>query len=167
VAALATLALAAVSAPPAAAATPCWRQIINDWLDNERIDDRYPIHCYQEAIDHVPEDLLVYSDIDRDIRAARQRVIRQTTGPVRTVQSRNQQPGNGASDPNRNPPADSSTVEEPGRELFKEAFDKVGPTNADSIPLPLLILAGLALLLIAAGAAGLVSRRLRARKAPG
>jgi hypothetical protein len=56
---------------------------------------------------------------------------------------------------------------DPHRKLFTEAFNKVGPRNADSIPLPLIILAGLALLLITAGGAGLVSRRLRARKVPG
>ena len=49
----------------------------------------------------------------------------------------------------------------------KAGFNKLGPENSDSLPLPLLILAGLALLLIAAGAAGIVSRRLRARKTAG
>jgi hypothetical protein len=38
------------------------------------------------------------------------------------------------------------------------------PRNADSVPLPLLILAALALLMIAAGAGGLVTRRLRTGK---
>ena len=38
--------------------------------------------------------------------------------------------------------------------------------SASSVPIPLLILAGLALLLIAAGTAGYVIRRLQARRLP-
>jgi len=64
-----------------------------------------------------------------------------------------------------NKPSQTAVKADPPRKLFTEAFNKVGPRNADSIPLPLIILAGLALLLIAAGGAGLVSRRLRARRA--
>jgi hypothetical protein len=43
-------------------------------------------------------------------------------------------------------------------------LDKIGPDSADGLPLPLLIVAGLALLLLAAGSAGLIARRLQARK---
>ncbi|HVM11759.1 MAG TPA: hypothetical protein VM638_04715, partial [Actinomycetota bacterium] len=38
------------------------------------------------------------------------------------------------------------------------------PSNADEIPLPLLVLAGLALALLAAAAAGFVARRVQARR---
>ena len=54
---------------------------------------------------------------------------------------------------------------EPQSEYFKEAFDKLGPREADSVPVPLMIMAGLALLLVAAGAGGLITRRFRARRA--
>jgi len=164
-AALAALALS-FSAPPAAAQTPCWRQIINDWVDDDRIDGRYPLHCYGDAIRHVPADLAQYTSIIEDITTARQQLVRSNSQSARdrTLAGRGQSRTGGAKNPTRNPAA--SNAAEPRRELFKEAFNKVGPRNADSIPLPLLILAGLALLLIAAGAAGLVSRRLRARKVP-
>ena len=66
-----------------------------------------------------------------------------------------------------NKPNQTAAKADPPRKLFTEGFNKIGPRNADSIPLPLIILAGLALLLIAAGGAGLVSRRLRARKVAG
>ncbi|HEX9350175.1 MAG TPA: hypothetical protein VF877_02760 [Gaiellaceae bacterium] len=66
-----------------------------------------------------------------------------------------------------NKPGQTAAKADPHRKLFTEAFNKVGPRNADSIPLPLIILAGLALILITAGGAGLVSRRLRARKVAG
>ena len=138
-------------AAAASAKTPCWRQIQNEWVDNRQISTTYPLHCYREAIAHVPEDLRQYSSIEQDILAARQLAARQS----RTLQGSNPRPSSQAEQ------------RDPDQTLFTQGFDKLGPNNADSMPLPLLILAGLSLLLIAAGAAGLVTRRLRARKVPG
>ena len=141
-----------VGAAAASAKAPCWEQIQNEWVNNQRISTTYPLHCYREAIAHVAEDLRQYSSIEQDILAARQLAARQG----RTLQGRQspQQPSRGAQ-------------HDPDLTLFTKGFDKLGPDNADSIPLPLFILAGLSLLLIAAGAAGLVTRRVRARKVPG
>ena len=63
--------------------------------------------------------------------------------------------------------AKKQAASEPHRAVFKQAFDKLGSRDADTVPLPLLILAALSLLLIAAGGAGLVTRRVRSRKVPG
>ena len=139
-------------ASTASAKTPCWRQIQNEWVNNQSIATTYPLHCYREAIAHVPEDLRQYSSIEEDILAARQLAARQS----RTLQ--------GSDPPSR--PSSAARQRDPDQSLFTQGFDKLGPTNADSVPLPLLILGGLSLLLIAAGAAGLVSRRLRARRVP-
>ena len=66
---------------------------------------------------------------------------------------------------NNPPPAPAKTkAGDPNRSLFTKSFDKLGSRNVDTVPLPLLIMAGLALLLIAAGAAGLVARRLRSTR---
>ena len=46
------------------------------------------------------------------------------------------------------------------------AVSPVDPESASSVPIPLLILAGLALLLIAGGSAGYVIRRVQARRLP-
>lgn len=46
-----------------------------------------------------------------------------------------------------------------------EALDDLRPDSPDGLPLPILIVSGLAILLLAAGSAGVVSRRLQARKA--
>jgi hypothetical protein len=160
VAALSALALGA-AAPPAAAKTPCSRQIIEDWVDNDRIDKTYPLHCYREAIARVPEDLRVYTGIVDDIRAARQQASRSKSRVLAGV-------GNDAKAiALARKQAAKQAAKDPTRPLFKEALDKLGSRNVDTVPLPLLIMAGLALLLIAAGGAGLVSRRLRTRKAPG
>ena len=133
----------------AAAKPACWRLILNEWADNRQISTTYPLPCYREAIAHVHEDLLVYTDIEQDILAARQQAAR---GP-RTLQNRSQ-------------PGQSESQSDPDAGLFTQGFDKLGPHNADSMPLPIIILGGLALLLIAAGAAGLVSRRIRGRRVP-
>jgi hypothetical protein len=149
VAAVLGMAALSVGAPVAAAKTACWRQILNEWVDNRQISSDYPLSCYREAIAHVPEDLRVYTDIEQDILAARQQA-------VRSQNLREPQVSGG--------PGAAERRSEPNDDLFAQGFDKLGPNNADSMPLPLIILGGLALLLVAAGAAGLVSRRLRTRR---
>ena len=54
----------------------------------------------------------------------------------------------------------------PGRSYYRRAIDNLGTTSADSLPIPLLVLAGLgtALLLTAAGLA--TRKRLKARPRP-
>ena len=93
---------------------------------------------------HVPDDLAVYTGIIEDIQNARQQASR-----ARHLTVANPHP--------------RSTANTPKRGLFTQAFDKLGSRNVDAVPLPLLILAALSLLLIGAGAAGLVARRLRSR----
>jgi len=140
-----------VGASVAAAKSACARQILDQWADKRQISTNYPLHCYREAIAAVPEDLRVYSDIEQAIMAARQAAAR---GDVRTPQVRTK-------------PSQSEPRNDPDAGLFTQGFDKLGPNNADSMPLPLIILAGLALLLVAAGAVGLVSRRFRTSRIPG
>jgi hypothetical protein len=143
-----------VSAPPASAKTPCWRQIQNEWVAKDRVSTTYPLHCYREAIAHVPDDLAQYSSIIDDIVAARQQASREN---VRRLSGRTPPTTN----PNANDP------DQPSRGVYKAALDKLGPNNADSFPLPLLILGGLSLLMVAAGGAGLLARHVRARKTAG
>jgi len=139
-----------VTAPPASAQTACWKQIIDDWVNDGAIEGVYPLHCYGEAIKHVPNDLAQYTGIIEEITAARQRAVR----GVRTTQA-------------HKPPSSSEpTSNDPSGGVYNQAIDKLGPTNSDSLPLPLLILAGLALIMVAAGGAGLATRHLRARKTP-
>ena len=149
VAAILGAAALSVGASVAAAKSACARQILNEWAKNREISTTYPLHCYREAIAAVPEDLRVYSSIEEDILAARQQAAR----GVRTLQ-------------NRGGTSQSERRQDPDAGLFTQGFDKLGPNNADSMPLPLIILAGLALLLVAAGAVGLVSRRFRTRRVP-
>jgi hypothetical protein len=149
VAAVLGMAALASDASAANAGTPCWRQVINEWVKTDHVSATYPLHCYNDAIAHVPNDLRQYSSIEEDILAARQQAARagndrRLTGHVL--------PNQAAADPKNG--------------LYNQAVDSLSPNNADSMPLPLLILAGLSLILIAAGGAGLVTRRVKARKVP-
>jgi len=161
--ALLSMALLAVAVRPAAAATPCWKALLNDWYDG-RIDQTYASHCYTQAIGHLPSDVQTYSSAREDIlRAlqsakARARKAGPTVGPNTLVPPPPGQGkgGKGGSGPN-------ATDANRHKGLAKVA-DKLNPGSASSLPVPLLVLGGLALLLVAAGGAGLVVKRLQARR---
>ena len=160
---LAGLALGAAS-PAAAKGKPCWERVIDDWLDNGNIDKTYKAACYQQALKHIPEDLRDYSNISDAINAALQASLR-GEGPGGGSQQSTGEPsssGGGGGDQGDNKPRKLQTV--PDRSYYRRAIDNLGTTSADSLPIPLLVLAGLgtALLLSAAGLAA--HKRFRARK---
>lgn len=177
-----------VAAGPAAAAKPCWRNLIDDWYDG-RIDKVYPADCYREAMKHAGEDVKTYSSLPADLTRALQSAIRTGNGnPVvpaggkgRHVTRKTQvrtKPKAGKQGPKATKTTRTGRTKRnalptvlPGRQkpkgFFGRVLDAVGPNNADSIPLPLIFLAGLALVLTAAGAAGMVTRRVQARRAGG
>jgi hypothetical protein len=176
VAVLAALALS-VSATPASAKGPaCWTRVISDWYDNGRMDHDYPIACYQQALQHLPQDIREYADaqdvIGRALTAAIARQGKNAQSGSPTDTTKGQIPpviSNNPNDPND--PNNSSTVgptsengSGSGKSLFAKAFDRLGPGNANSIPIPLIVLGSLALLLLAAGAAGMVARKLQERR---
>jgi hypothetical protein len=154
----------AIAAPPAGAATPCWKRLINDWYDG-RIDGAYPVACYHAAIDNLPEDVAIYAsareDIERELLAAISRnggVEPDLVEPSGNPDSGRDGEGSGAGGGGSNDDDDDGGV-------FGQVLDELGPSNADSIPLPLLILAGLGLLLLAAAAVSYGARRLQAHRA--
>jgi hypothetical protein len=164
---------AAVSVAPAAAKskTPCWKVLINDWYDG-RIDGIYPIHCYRDALKHLPSDVDTYSSARDDIKQALQKRITQnrrghtnttTTGaatPGGSTGSGGGSSGGGGGSGGSGSGGNGSQASGP----IGSAFDKTKPSKADSLPVPLLVLGGVALLLMAAGAAGFVARRSRLRR---
>lgn len=161
---------ATASAEAAAATVVCWKRLINDWYDG-RIDQAYPVRCYREAIANLPEDVEVYSSARDDIRRALLVAIRssekQTSKQV-TESTRVKPPAKRESNA---PGKDNGPFGSATRDPDDEGGDvlAVGSRDggADSVPLPLIVLAVLAMLLLAAAAAGVVSRRLQARRAPG
>jgi hypothetical protein len=131
-AALVTTALAAASG--ATAATPCAQAVLADWQDNSRIDRVYDLPCYGDAIDAIPDDLRDYTDAADVIARAFQRV----TGSgleLRTPQGRQTE----IPPPATTPPVNAS--------------------SPSSVPVPLLVLAAMSLVLLAAGGLGYVARR--------
>jgi hypothetical protein len=166
--ALALVGVIALSSPVAASAKqPCWKDILDDWYPDERIDGSYPQACYRAADKNIPQDLRDYSDLPSEIARARLRDIRDS----RVDPDGNDRfpAGVGGAGPvdDRNDDDDASGGSgNPSDGAIGSALDALGPDSADSAPIPLLILAGLALLLVAAGGAGLLTRRLQARRAP-
>lgn len=115
----------------AGAAVPCGQRVISDWSNNGRIDRLYQLHCYEEAIEAIPLDLRDYTNAADVIGRALTSALRQQ----------------------------SSSPEEEVTEA--EAAPDVDTAGASSLPLPLLLVTGVSLALLAAGALGHLSRRRR------
>ena len=143
------------SAAPAAAAsaTPCWKAVINDWFDG-RLDQTYPTQCYQQALQHLPRDVQLYSSAKDDIERALLASFREGRSEKPTYTA-----GSG-------PTANGGGTEGSSKSIIQNVIEWLGPSNAESVPLPLLILAGVAFLLLAAAGGSFVSRRLQARRLP-
>jgi hypothetical protein len=129
-------------AAPAGASTPCAKKILADWLDNSQINGRYPLHCYPEAIDAIPSEIRDYSDAEDVIALA----FHSAGGRRLAIHKSDRQrlP--------RTPP---------------EAISNLDTSAPTAFPLPLLVLSGMSLALVAAGAVGYVSRRRRAAEEHG
>ena len=171
-----------VLAGPAQAAPPCWKTLINDWYDG-RIDGTYPIHCYREALKHLPTDVETYSSARDDIKQALQERITQSHTPGGGAGGAGGAGGTGGGTGGSNgsgsgtpggsgsggtnggggggsPQGGSKNTSGP----IGDVFDSTKPGKADSLPIPLIILGAVALLLMAAGGAGFLARRMRTRK---
>jgi hypothetical protein len=158
---LAGLALVLGAAAPASASTPCWQQLINDWFDGH-IDKTYPTSCYTQAIQHLPRDVQLYSGASDDIHRAMLAALRQSgKGPPSPGSS-----GPGAQNTPRNVDPTAAGPEAHSKGVILRAIEWLGPSNAASVPLPLLILAALAFLLLAAAGGSFVNRWLQARRLP-
>jgi len=151
------LALAALMPGRAVAATPCWKQVLNDWSKGHAIGV-YPLHCYRDAIRNLPEDLRDYSNAADDINAALQAQIAHRDN--RTTQGIN--PSAGGNSNGGNP---SATGHDPSPSAYRRAIDNLGTSNADAVPIPLLVLASLGAALLALAAGLTVTKRLRALRA--
>ncbi len=137
----------------AAAAKPCWERVIDDWLANGRITGTYKGSCYQQALKHVPEDLRDYSNITDAIAAAMQDALRPKGSP-----SDGSGPGPTKAEKNR-------TLQGAPRSYYRRAIDNLGTTSADSLPIPLLVLASLGGLLLLSAAGLAAGKRIRAARA--
>jgi hypothetical protein len=144
----------------------CAQSVIRDWYSGGRVDGVYPLRCYSAAIRALPEDVLQYSDADRDIAralayarrgraepAARPQAAPTTavvdrepvTKPTRTVQrvSADRRPARGAKEPAR------------------LASGPATETVSGALPYPVIVLGAVAGVLLLSGAAGWLAARRR------
>jgi hypothetical protein len=159
--------VSSAAAAPAATAAPtddCWLRVVNDWLDNNRVDGVYAIPCYTQAIQHLNAypDVQNYSSATDDIQRALLAAIRQDRGNGPGAGPGPQGPTSG---PSAAGPGKGPTSGSPGKPS-SGVLGSFSPSDAQSIPLPLLVLGGLALLLLVAAGATLVARRIQARRGP-
>jgi len=173
---LALIVLAALTiAGPAAAAESCGKKVVDDWYADGRVDGTYPAHCYDDAIEILPRDVRDYSSAKEDIERALQAFLRGEPAPPATTDPTpgdGDGPGSEPTDPAAadSGPTDTTPEPAPGTDPNEPGNPEAGPAldtaSADSVPIPLLVLAGLALLLVAAGSAGYLARRIQARRVP-
>ena len=156
---------AAAPAATAAATGDCWLKVVDDWLDNNRVDGVYAIPCYTQAIQHLNAypDVQNYSSATDDIQRALLAAIRQDRGNGPGAGSGGGGPIGGGGTDSTSSNSNGKPGASPGPSN-KSLLGSWAPSSARSIPLPLLILGVLALLLLAAAAATWFARRVQARR---
>jgi len=159
-----SVSLLAASPTVAHAATPCWQRVISDWTADGKIDGHYSPHCLRQAIKHTPEDLRDYSSIDDDINAAL----------LGTLTVKNGTNGSGGGGPGPNTPGAGSSTSggavspKEAKKQAEQAVPHAGtpqsiPSDSSTVPLPLLIMAGIVAAALLAAASPPLIQRLRAR----
>jgi hypothetical protein len=129
-----TATLAMLAGTATAAAGSCEQKVLLDWSDNGRVDGMYPLRCYDGALTSMPSDLRDYTNASDAIQRA---LARATT-------------------------RSASAGDEPGRVAAGTGMQLGGPGPSE-VPLPLIVLAGVSLLVLAAGSLGWIARRRRGR----
>ena len=152
-------------ASTAGAATKCGQQVLADWYDNGRIDRLYPLNCYEEAIDAIPNDIGPYVDAEEVITRALQGalhgdVVNGGCDPSAdgSADDCSRQPGGGSNGGGSNGGNSGGSTGNGGEDPGQVA-PEVDTSSPSSVPIPLLVLGGMSILLLAAGGLGYVSRR--------
>jgi uncharacterized membrane protein YgcG len=171
--ALLASAVVAFSVPDtASAATPCGKKVLGDWFDNGRIDRLYPLHCYEEAIDAIPDDIRDYADAEEVISRALQSALRgdldeggcdpSPDGSANDCKGTSgESSGGNSGGGNNSGGGDNSSGGNEGENPGQVA-PEVDTSGPSSVPIPLLVLGGMSLALLAAGGLGYLSRRRQA-----
>lgn len=121
----------AVASAASAAGVRCEEKVLQDWSDNGRVDGLYPLRCYQEALAKMPTDLRDYTNASDAIHRALTRAV------------------------------SSAGKRGLGSEFAVGSPLRVGADETRSVPLPLMLLAGLSVAVLAAGFLGHLARRRR------
>jgi hypothetical protein len=138
--------------------------VISDWTADGKIDGHYSPHCLRQAIKHTPEDLRDYSSIDDDINAAL----------IGTLTVKNGTNGGGGGGPGPNTTGGGSSTggravtPKEAKKQAEQAVPHAGtpqsiPSDSSTVPLPLLIMAGIVAAALLAAASPPLIQRVRAR----
>lgn len=158
---------------PASALADCGTKVVDDYLNDGTIDGSYSQACYKSALQQIPPDADLYTDVRGSIVAAMNRGTSGGTGG--TQQSSNAgttaKPGTTVDPTTGEATTDGGTTTDllpvtPGTTdagIVGQALNDIGPKHADEVPMPVIILGGLAALLILAGAGGLIAQRMSRR----
>ena len=171
---MAFVVLCAVISRPAIAgplSNPCAKKVIADWYDDGRISKIYPLECYRLAIAGLPPDVRDYSnakeEIGRALAFAKQgKPDPGGEDPTPPTVSGGTTPSNGttktATTSTGTPETDTSAVDTTGIDTATTQTDTVttDTSGPSSVPIPLIVLGGIAVLLLAAGSAGYLRRRM-------
>jgi hypothetical protein len=153
--------LFAIGAPAASAARPCWKDLVDDYWADNRVDKVYPISCYRDAMEALPRDVKEYSDAQDDLRRALLIAIRNERDRGGDSEFRS---AAGPTGPDVPPPAAADDGVGGKGGFLTEVIHKLGPKNASSVPVPLLVLAAIALLLVGAAGVSYATRWYQARR---
>ena len=171
--AIALLALAGlVAAAPASASSSasakakgCAGKVVADWYDHkDKVHGHYPLHCYREALDSLDNnDVGIYTNAKEAISAAlalEALRCKSNCGPT--------DPGSGTGRPKLKPGEQAityhNTYDFSGDPPVVNAVP-VSSSSPSAVPLPLIVLAALAAVLLIAGAGSYIARRLKASRA--
>ena len=169
--ALAVIALAVVGAAltgtAAAKQKPkqsCAKQVIADWYDDGRVGKLYKLECYRQAIASLPSDVIDYFNAKQEIGRALAYAKQGKPDPGgKDPSPETPSPGTGTGKPGtRKPGTGKPGAGKPGTSRDTTGTNSGSPTDTSgpsSIPIPLFIIGGLAILLVAAGTAGYLRRR--------
>jgi len=149
-------AVVALTAPATAMASPCGDKVLADWFDNGRIDRLYAAHCYEDAIDAIPRDLRDYANAEEVILRALQSSLRGELDPGGPDPSPDGSGGSGSGGSGGTPPTDPG---DGGTGGSSEAAPDVDTTGISTVPIPLIVLAGMSVALLTAGGLGYLRRR--------
>jgi len=199
----AVLATAGIGAGTAAAKQPsCAKQVVNDWYDNGRVDNKiYSLACYRDAIKSLPVDVIDYSNAKEEIGRALAYAIKGKpdpgpttttttgTGTTATTTTRTTttattttgtgttgtgttgtgttgtgKTGTGKTGTGKTGTGKTGTGKTGTGKTSTATEATVDTSGPSSVPIPLIVLGGLAVLLLAAGSAGYLARRANAGK---
>ena len=157
---------ASASSAASAKAKGCAGQVVSDWFNHadHKVHGHYPLHCYQDALNSLDSSVEDYTNAKQAISAALAAEAlrcKSNCGPT--------DPGNGESSvvqPGEKPIARHNTHDFGDRPVTEPptVTPPVNTSSPSSVPLPLIILAALAGILLLAGAGSYVARRLKANR---